>query len=63
MQHLTFDVVGGLIRHALTVAGGAFATSGLIDASNVETIVGALMVIIGTIWSVGKKLNARNPDA
>jgi len=50
------EVVLGLIRHALTVLGGALASKGYIDTSMVDATVGAIIIIIGTAWSVRQKL-------
>lgn len=60
---MTFEIIGGLIRHALTVVGGIVVTTGYIATSEVEAIVGALMVLIGTAWSVWKKyITKKNAD-
>ena len=64
---MNFEIIGGLIRHALTVVGGVVVTTGWIATNEVEGIVGALMVLIGTAWSVWKKYitkkNAEVPNA
>jgi hypothetical protein len=45
----------GLIRHGLTFLGGLVVAKGYIDESSVMEIVGALMTLIGSIWSVAQK--------
>ena len=45
------DVILGLVRHILTTAGGFLASKGLISESEIEIGAGALVVIIGVIWS------------
>jgi len=50
----------GLIRHVLTTAGGVLAGKGVIESGQIETIVGALVVLIGVGWSVWAK---RAPSA
>jgi len=50
----------GLIRHVLTTAGGVLASKGVIESGQIETIVGALVVLIGVGWSVWAK---RAPSA
>ena len=45
----------GLIRHILTTGGGVLASKGVIEAGQVETIVGAVIVLIGVAWSVWAK--------
>lgn len=49
------SVAKGQLRHLLTLVGGGFIASGSVDASQVETIVGAVMAIIGVIWSAQDK--------
>lgn len=41
----------GLIRHTLTVIGGYYIAKGVVDADEVEQIVGGLISIIGVGWS------------
>lgn len=45
----------GLIRHILTTAGGVLASKGVIESGQIETIVGAVVVLIGVVWSVWAK--------
>lgn len=42
----------GLIRHSLTFAGGVLIMKGIIDPTVYETISGALLTLIGSVWSV-----------
>lgn len=42
----------GLIRHALTVVGGYLVASGDLEPQHVETIAGAVAVLIGVLWSI-----------
>ena len=48
------EIYKSLIRHALTVLGGAIVTKGYIDASGMEEIIGSVMAIVGVVWSVYK---------
>jgi len=57
-----------LLRHALTVAGGALLTRGLIDADTAaslgsEAVVGALATLAAVGWSVAQKLRGQAPPA
>lgn len=58
-----FDAIkpflASLIRHGLTVAGGALASHGVTVADgDMNTLVGAAMIVVGVIWSfVQKKLS------
>lgn len=49
------DTILGFIRHGLTFAGGSLATKGLADSAEVESLVGALITIIGVVWSILEK--------
>ena len=44
-----------LIRQVLTVAGTALVAKGLVQASDVEPVIGALLTIGSVIWSVADK--------
>lgn len=49
------EIIFGLIRHALTSFGGAAVASGWITSSQVTEGIGALMTLIGIIWSIYSK--------
>lgn len=49
------DKILGLIRHALTFAGGYIVAKGLIDQVQLAEIAGAVMTIVGSIWSIASK--------
>lgn len=55
---MTIDIVLGLVRHALTFAGGLLVTKGLADASVVNEGVGAIVSLIGIAWSIRAKMAA-----
>lgn len=46
------DKLLGIIRHALTFAGGVLVTQGVIDDATFTELFGAAMTLIGGIWSV-----------
>ena len=46
------EIALGLTRHILTAAGGAMAASYGLDGATLETVVGALVTLIGFAWSV-----------
>lgn len=46
------EQVLGLIRHALTFAGGIVVAKGFIGEGVSEEIIGGVMTLIGAIWSV-----------
>lgn len=52
------DAVMGLVRHLLTTGGGFLAAKGIVASSQVEPLVGAVLVLIGVAWSVINKKKA-----
>ena len=49
------EIFTSLLRHFLTSAGGALVGKGILAASVVDETVGALLTIIGVVWSVVEK--------
>ena len=49
------DQIFGLIRHALTIIGGAIIAKGYIDEAVTEEIIGVTLSIIGIVWSFTAK--------
>ena len=45
----------GLVRHALTFAGGIIVAKGLVSDAMFGEILGVIMTVIGSIWSVVSK--------
>ncbi len=45
----------GLVRHALTVIGGAAVAKGYIEDSIAQEIIGVVLTVIGIVWSVTSK--------
>lgn len=45
------EQVLSLARSVLKAVGGALASSGVIQESSVEVLVGAAVLVIGAIWS------------
>jgi hypothetical protein len=52
---MTKEQVKGLIRHSLTFVGGILITRGIIDEATATEIIGLVMTLVGTIWSVISK--------
>jgi uncharacterized membrane protein len=59
---LTKEQIFGIIRHALTAAGGALVAKGVIDEAGLTEAVGALVTLIGVVWSAATKKNAELPE-
>lgn len=49
------DKVLGLVRHALTFVGGIVVAKGLLDESMAVEVIGGLMTLIGSVWSIASK--------
>ena len=49
----------GIIRHVLTTAGGAVAAQGHLTTDDVTISVGAILALLGVVWSVWEKRKAK----
>jgi len=54
---LTKEQILGIVRHGLTFIGGILIAKGLIDESTVTEIIGGVITLTGTIWSIIEKNN------
>ena len=52
---LTKEQLMGILRHGLTFIGGLLIMKGLVDEATVTEIIGGVMTLAGTIWSVIEK--------
>jgi hypothetical protein len=52
---LTKEQILGIVRHTLTFVGGILVMKGLVDEAVVTEIIGGVMTLTGTIWSVINK--------
>lgn len=52
---LTKEQVLGIVRHTMTFVGGVLIAKGLIDEGVVTEITGAILTLVGSIWSVVEK--------
>lgn len=55
---LTKEQILGIVRHGLTFIGGILITKGLIDESTATEIIGGIITLAGTIWSIIEKNKA-----
>ena len=46
------EQVLGIIRHTLTFFGGILMMKGVVDEATFTEISGALITVIGSVWSV-----------
>jgi len=51
-MNLSKEQVLGIVRHTLTFIGGIVVMKGLVDEATVTEIIGGVMTLAGTIWSV-----------
>jgi hypothetical protein len=49
------EQVLGVIRHTLTFIGGVVISKGIATDATVTEVIGAVMTLIGAIWSVIEK--------
>lgn len=52
---LTKEQVLGIVRHTMTFVGGILIAKGLMDEGVVTEITGAVLTLVGSIWSVVEK--------
>lgn len=48
----------GLVRHILTFAGGIIIAKGLASDEMMSELIGGLMTVVGTTWSILSKKTA-----
>jgi len=49
------EQVLGIIRHTLTFVGGLLVMKGLVDEATVSEVIGGVITLTGTIWSIVDK--------
>lgn len=53
------SVIGGLIRHLLTAAGGGLLAQGAMTSGDIEIVTGAIIALGGVAWSVFSKRKSK----
>jgi hypothetical protein len=46
----------GILRHSLTFLGGLLVMKGLVDETTATEIIGGVITLVGTIWSIVEKV-------
>lgn len=46
------EAIFGIIRHILTTAGGVAVSAGFVTESEAQTLVGAIVIVVGFVWSL-----------
>jgi hypothetical protein len=54
-EKMSKEAILGVVRHILTFMGGFVAERGLASGEEVQTGVGAVVTLIGLVWSVLNK--------
>lgn len=49
------EMIFGLLRHLLTLAGGVLVTRGYFDEAMLQTVIGAIIAMVTAGWSVVEK--------
>lgn len=52
---LTKEQLMGILRHGLTFIGGLLIMKGLVDEAAIEEVIGGVITLTGTIWSIIEK--------
>ena len=52
---MTKEQVIGIIRHVITFAGGILVVKGLVDDAMVQEVLGGVLGLVGTVWSIVEK--------
>ena len=52
------EKVLGIVRHALTFIGGIIVAKGIVDESTYMELSGAVITLVGGIWSIVSKNKA-----
>lgn len=53
------DTILGIVRHVLTTSAGVLVGKGVLESGQVEVLVGALIGIVGVVWSIIAKKKAK----
>lgn len=56
---MTQEVIGSIVRTVLTTVGASLVTQGYIDAEQLNTIAGGVVVAITLAWSIWQKIQAK----
>ena len=55
---LTKEQILGIVRHSLTFVGGILVMKGIVDETTLTEIIGGVITLTGTIWSIIEKNNS-----
>ena len=49
------EQIFGLVRHALTIVGGALVAKGYLAEEGLDEVYGSIMALLGVVWSYAAK--------
>ena len=55
---LTKEQILGIVRHSLSFVGGILVMKGIVDEKTLTEIIGGVITLTGTIWSIIEKNNS-----
>lgn len=55
MSYAMQKIAIGVLRHVLTSGGGALVAAGYMGSGDVDAAVGAVLVLVGVVWSAVEK--------
>jgi hypothetical protein len=55
---MKWEQMAGIVRHVLTFAGGYLVVGGYMGEADLATAVGAVVTIVGLVWSYVEKKDA-----
>jgi len=56
---MSVEVWMGFVRHMLTMVGGLLIAKGWLDESTMPEVLGAVMTLVGFVWSYMQKVDAK----
>ena len=56
---MNIEVIGSIVRSILTTAGAGLVTAGYLDAGQLNTIAGGVIVAGTLAWSIWQKMVAK----
>jgi hypothetical protein len=59
---MIIKILLGIVRHILTVTGGSFVADGWLSDNDLNSLIGAVLTIIGVGWSIWQNSKTRTSD-
>lgn len=52
---MNVQMVSGVVRHLMTALGGILVAHGVVEAGEIEMVIGAVVTLAGFAWSIWEK--------